>query len=116
MLHHVVFAKLGTPDTTCSSITDFDGRTSNLFAERFYAEGEEHAVLSLPEPFGYPNRASDQWGLVYMLMNHRARDSVVQVQYTVSYATGLDMDRAGLLLLDHHPVALLPRPAALVNR
>ena len=88
MLHHVVFAKLGSPDTTCSSFTDFDGRTSSLTAERFYAEGEEHAELTLPEPFGYPNRGSDLWGLIYMLMNHHARDSVVQVRYTVSYAVG----------------------------
>jgi plastocyanin len=88
MLHHVVFAKLGTPDSTCRSMTDFDGASSGLIAERFYAEGEEHAQLSLPDPYGYPNRASDSWGLVYMLMNHHTRNWVVQVQYTIEYATG----------------------------
>jgi plastocyanin len=88
MLHHLVFAKLGTPDSTCQSTTDFDGRSSNLVAERFYAEGEEHAQLALPDPYGYPNRASDSWGLAYMLMNHHTRNWVVQVQYTVEYATG----------------------------
>ncbi len=88
MLHHLVFAKLGTPDATCQSTTDLDGNPSSLIAERFYAEGEEHAQLALPSPYGYPNRASDLWGLVYMLMNHHATNSVVQVQYTVEYATG----------------------------
>jgi plastocyanin len=100
MLHHVVFAKLGSPDTTCSSFTDFDGQTSNLAAERFYAEGEEHAELSLAEPFGYPNRGFDRWGLVYMLMNHHRRDSVVQVRYTVSYATAEQRTAVKPLWLD----------------
>jgi plastocyanin len=100
MLHHVVFAKLGTPDATCSSFVDFDGRASNLAAERFYAEGEEHAVLTLPEPFGYPNRGSDLWGLAYMLMNHHARESVVQVRYTVEYVTGEQRTAVQPLWLD----------------
>jgi plastocyanin len=88
MLHHVVFAKLGTPDATCQSMTDLDNKPTGLVAERFYAEGEEHAQVALPAPFGYPNRASDSWGLIYMLMNHHTRNWVVQVQYTVEYATG----------------------------
>jgi plastocyanin len=88
MLHHVVFAKLGTPDSTCRSMTDFDGGSSGLVAQRFYAEGEEHAQLALPDPYGYPNQASDSWGLVYMLMNHHTRNWVVQIQYTIEYATG----------------------------
>jgi plastocyanin len=88
MLHHVVLAKLGTPDATCQSTTDLDNKPSGLVAERFYAEGEEHAQLALPPPFGYPNRASDSWGLVYMLMNHHTRNWLVQVKYTVEYATG----------------------------
>jgi plastocyanin len=100
MLHHVVFAKLGTPEATCSSFTDFDGRTSNISVERFYAEGEEHAALSLPEPYGYPNRGTDQWALVYMLMNHHARKSVVQVRYTLSYATGEQRTAVKPLWLD----------------
>jgi hypothetical protein len=100
MLHHVVFAKLGTADATCSSVTDLDGNTSNLRAERFYAEGEEHAELSLPEPFGYPNRGSDLWGLLYMVMNHHARDSIVQIRYTVSYATGEQRTAVKPLWLD----------------
>ncbi len=81
MLHHVVLAKLGSPDLTCSSV-------EGVRAERFYAEGEEHFSLALPNGYGYPNRASDLWGLVAMLMNHNARPSTVQVRYTVTYVTG----------------------------
>lgn len=71
MLHHIVFAK-GSPDYTCA----------NLPAQRFYAEGEELAAMVLPTGFGYPNRASDRWGLLYMLMNHHASSETVQIRYT----------------------------------
>jgi hypothetical protein len=64
MLHHVVFAKVGVPDYTCSAIGDYSGDVSDLRAERFYAEGEEHFALSLPEGYGYPNRGQDTWGLL----------------------------------------------------
>jgi plastocyanin len=76
MLHHIVFAKLGTPDATCGG-----------FAERFYAEGEERTRLELPPGYGYPNRAGDQWGLLYMLMNHRPQPLNGFVRYTVRYVT-----------------------------
>jgi plastocyanin len=88
MLHHVVFAKLGAADATCSSFADYDDETSPLATQRFYAEGEEHFSLQLPDGYGYPNRATDQWGLLYMLMNHHARPSTVRVRYTVTYVTG----------------------------
>jgi len=88
MLHHLVFAKLGVADATCASVTGLDGRPSPLPAQRFYAEGEEHFSLSLPAGYGYPNRAADSWGLLYMLMNHHASTSTVQVRYTVQYAVG----------------------------
>jgi plastocyanin len=88
MLHHIVFAKIGVPDTTCSGIEDFDGRTAPFQAQRFWAEGEEHFSLDLPGPYGYPNRGGDSWGMLYMLMNHHERTSVVEVRYTVRYAVG----------------------------
>jgi hypothetical protein len=88
MLHHVVFAKLGVPDATCSQVADYEGRTSPLQTQRFYAEGEEHFALSLPDGYGYPNRATDSWGLLYMLMNHHARASAVAIRYTVTYGVG----------------------------
>ena len=88
MLHHVVFAKVGVPDYTCGAIEDYSGDISDLRAERFYAEGEEHFALSLPEGYGYPNRGQDTWGLLYMLMNHHPHTMVVKIRYTVRYVTG----------------------------
>jgi hypothetical protein len=100
MLHHAVFLKALAPDTTCSQILDYDGRPSPLPAERFYATGEELAELSLPEGYGYPNRGSDIWALVYMLMNHRNRAATVQVQYRVQYVTGESLRRVVPVWLD----------------
>src|SRR2546426_3094395 len=88
MLHHVVFAKIGTPDSTCSTIEDYSGRPSPLQAQRFYAEGEEHFTLGLPDGYGYPNRGFESWGLLYMLMNHHPHTMVVRVRYTIRYVTG----------------------------
>jgi hypothetical protein len=88
MLHHVVFAKLGVPDYTCSNIEDYSGQPTPFQAQRFYAEGEENFALSLPEGYGYPNRGQDAWGLLYMLMNHHPHSMVVRIRYTVRYVTG----------------------------
>jgi plastocyanin len=88
MLHHVVFAKLGAPDTTCTTFRDYDNRVSAVSVERFYGAGEERAKLQLPSGYGYPNRGSDHWGLVYMLMNHKPETRTVYVQYTVRYTSG----------------------------
>jgi hypothetical protein len=100
MLHHVVFAKVGVPDYTCSGIEDYSGNTSSLQAQRFYAEGEEHFALSLPEGYGYPNRGSDTWGLLYMLMNHHPHTMVVQIRYTVRYVTGAPLTAVKPVWLD----------------
>ena len=44
--------------------------------------------LRLPNGYGYANRGTDIWGLVYMLMNHRNAASTVHVQYRIQYVTG----------------------------
>ena len=88
MLHHIVFAKLGVPDTTCSQFVGYDGRASLFPTQRFYAEGEERTAIVLPPGYGYPNRATDHWGMLFMLMNHRPVAETVTVQYTIRYATG----------------------------
>ena len=77
MLHHIVFAKLGVPDYTCGGA-----------AERFFAEGEERLALSLPRGYGYANKATDRWGLLYMLMNHKPQRLNGFIRYTVHYVTG----------------------------
>jgi plastocyanin len=88
MLHHVVLAKLGAADATCSRYVGYDGRTLSFPNQRFYAEGEERSSLQLPAGYGYPNKARDRWGLLYMLMNHKPDARTVYVQYTVRYVTG----------------------------
>jgi plastocyanin len=88
MLHHVVFAKVGVPDYTCKTFTDFDGNKLPAFAQRFFGEGEERTTLSIPSGYGYPNLATDRWGMTYMLMNHRNIRESVYVRYRVRYVTG----------------------------
>jgi plastocyanin len=100
MLHHVVFAKVLHPDYTCSSFVGYDGKPTSFPAQRFYAEGEEHTTLSLPDGYGYPNRGSDIWGLVYMLMNHHDRADTVQVRYTVRYDTSAGLRAIKPIWLD----------------
>jgi len=77
MLHHIVFAKIGVPDYTCGG-----------FTERFFAEGEERLALSIPRGYGYANKATDRWGLLYMLMNHKPQRLNGFIRYTVRYVTG----------------------------
>ncbi len=89
MLHHIVLAKLGTPDATCGGST-----------ERFYAEGEERTQMRLPPGYGYPNRASDRWGLLYMLMNHTGRTLTGYIRYTVRYAVGQQLTPVKPVWLD----------------
>src|SRR2546421_592575 len=87
MLHHIVFAKIGTPDNTCSQFRGYDGRSFPVPVQRFYGEGEERTAIQFPVGTGYPNRGSDRWGMVFMLMNHRQASQTVWVQYTVQYVT-----------------------------
>jgi hypothetical protein len=87
MLHHVVFAKLGAPDATCSHFVNYDGTRVSVPVERFFGEGEERTALVLPPGYGYPNKGTDRWGLVYMLMNHKPRARKAFVQWTVRYTT-----------------------------
>jgi plastocyanin len=89
MLHHIVFAKIGVADYTCGS-----------GAERFFAEGEEHLALSLPRGYGYPNKASDRWGLLYMLMNHKPQRLNGYIRYRVRYVTGEALQAVKPIWLD----------------
>jgi len=101
MLHHVVFAKVGTPDYTCGGINGYP-------AQRFWAEGEEHYALTLPDGLGYPNRASDRWGMLTMLMNHHAHSMKVSVRYTVRYVTDESLAPVHPIWLDIHDCSADP--------
>ena len=100
MLHHIVFAKVGVPDYTCKTFTDFDGNKLPALAQRFYAEGEERTTIDMPSGYGYPNRAADRWGMTYMLMNHRNVTESVYVQYRVRYVTGAALTAVKPVWLD----------------
>jgi len=86
MLHHIVFLNSANLDATCERFRFWDNETIFRPAgERFYAAGEERAKMRLPDGYGYPIEASDpNWGIVYMFMNHRARDDSGFVQYKVT--------------------------------
>jgi plastocyanin len=93
MLHHIVFANLGAQlgqkhDRTCNTFTAFNSQTKiPALGERFYAAGEERAKMALPDGYGYPMKAADQWGMTLMLMNHRNKADSAFVQYKVTYDT-----------------------------
>jgi len=68
MLHHIVFATIGRPDSTChgQGIISFDSRPDPFAGapiQRFCAAGEERAKLSLPDGYGYKIGASPYWGM-----------------------------------------------------
>jgi plastocyanin len=88
MLHHIVFANFGKQDRTCNTITGWDSRTAlPAMAERFYAAGEERAKLAMPQGYGYPVKAADQWLMTYMVMNHRNRTDTAYIEYNVTVDT-----------------------------
>lgn len=100
MLHHVVFANVLRPDAACSTFVTYSGQRFPYAPERFYALGEERYALALPAGYGYPSKATDVWGLVYMLMNHHRTTETVHVRYTVRYVTGVELQPVRPLWLD----------------
>ena len=93
MLHHIVFANLGTyigdkHDATCNTITALDSKTKlPALAERFYGAGEERQKMALPDGYGYPTKGADSWLMTWMLMNHRPQADTVYIQYHVTVDT-----------------------------
>jgi plastocyanin len=86
MLHHIVFLNVLRQDTTCHSYTGFDGRDSygNVAPQRFYAAGEERMKMAMPPGYGYKTNAGDVWGLLAMVMNHRATADHALIHYDVT--------------------------------
>ncbi|WP_372791196.1 plastocyanin/azurin family copper-binding protein [Paraconexibacter sp.] len=106
MLHHIVFLNLGSTlgekrDRTCDAFEMWDSKTSLPgFGERFYAAGEERAVLDLPDGYGYPSPASDGWAMTWMVMNHRGRADRAYITYDVTIDTAPDLQPAVPYWLD----------------
>lgn len=93
MLHHIVFNNIGPEfgskrDGTCNAIKAWDAMTElPAIFERFYAAGEERAVLDLPEGYGYKSAGDDSWAMLWMLMNHRPTEDSAFIEYTITYET-----------------------------
>ena len=93
MLHHIVFLNAGAQfgekkDATCNTFQALNTRdTLPAIAERFYAAGEERAVLQMPPGHGYPVKPDDNWLLTYMVMNHRRTTDTAFIEYEVTYDT-----------------------------
>jgi plastocyanin len=73
-LHHGVWLNMSRHDAT-----------SPLPFERFFASGEEKTILSLPRPYGYFSRGSDQWALNYMIHDLVTRPFTVYITYDVDF-------------------------------
>ena len=74
-MHHAVLLNLSRKDATAP----------DLPGERFYGFAEEKTTGTLPEPYGYPVKATDVWGVNYMLHNGTPSNEVVFVEYSVDF-------------------------------
>jgi plastocyanin len=104
MLHHIVFFAIGQPNPTCSSFTGYDSRPMTSlgnYATPIYGAGEERNVLVLPKGYGVPiskvvgedamSKLRRQWGMVWMLMNHRGVSDHALIRYTVTWDDNPDL-------------------------
>ncbi|MCA1726708.1 MAG: hypothetical protein LC722_03340, partial [Actinobacteria bacterium] len=51
----------------------------------FFAAGEEKTVAPIPRGFGFPIKASDTWGLLYMIHNQLPDPTEVFITYDIDY-------------------------------
>lgn len=63
----------------------------------FFAAGEEKTVAGFPDGYGMKVKASDGWGLLYMVHNALANPDVVWLTYEIDYIAQADADRLGLV-------------------
>src|SRR4051812_23914083 len=88
MLHHIVFAKLGSGNPQCPQFTGFDAKQKFPgLVTPFYGAGEERNKLVLPAGYGLPTKASDQWLNVWMLMNHKKKKDKAFIEWKVTTDT-----------------------------
>jgi plastocyanin len=73
MLHHIVFLNFGAPGARR--------------VDPFYGDGEERAKMILPKGYGYPIHPNEQWGWVWMLMNHQSVFDQIRIRYTMTVVT-----------------------------
>jgi hypothetical protein len=107
MLHHVVNLNWSASDVTCPA---GPGRIINLLGaieggnDRFFAVGNERTLMELPQGYGLPVSAEDEWGLIVDLMNMTPAPRQMALEYTFTWVeTGakpvtpvwLDIDNCG---------------------
>lgn len=79
MLHHLVVAQSGLPDTTCAANTPI-----GLLGQRFFAAGNERTAGALPPGFGY-HLGQGPLVAAFDIMNHDDALKTVYLTATVSY-------------------------------
>jgi len=73
-MHHAVLLNLSGRD-----------RSIPTLPERVGGFAEEKTIMRIPRPYGYPVRASDVWGINYMLHNGTAQTQTVWITYAVDW-------------------------------
>lgn len=91
MLHHVVNVNFGNNDPTCPP--NLFGATVQQLGwseggnERWFASGNERTPAPLPPGYGYYVDSSDDWGLIFHIMNMTPQARTVEFKYTFTYVT-----------------------------
>jgi hypothetical protein len=62
----------------------------------FFAAGEEKTISTLPQGYGMQVKASDSWGLLYMVHNATTQDEVVWITYDVDFIPQAEGDKLGI--------------------
>lgn len=65
--------------------TSADDVTRPRLPERFFAAGEEKTHMYLPDGYGYPYEATDEWVINYMLHNLLAEPDEVSITYEIDF-------------------------------
>ena len=72
-LHHGVWANVSGP------------KNNDSVGELFFAAGEEKTAFYIPEGYGYPYKATDNWVLNYMLHNLLSTPDEVSITYDIDF-------------------------------
>jgi hypothetical protein len=62
----------------------------------FFAAGEEKTISTLPQGYGMEVKATDSWGLLYMVHNATTQNEVVWITYDVDFLPKADGDKLGM--------------------
>jgi hypothetical protein len=62
----------------------------------FFAAGEEKTISTLPQGYGMEVKATDSWGLLYMVHNATTQTEHVWITYDIDFIAKADGDKLGL--------------------